>query len=96
MPKQGPSMKELAQMINNIMGQQVLTEHQLSQIMQGAKKAHDTGGMNAVLEYLMRVTQADVDRNELRQFADSISKNPQKGLDILHGRKNMGGDKRRK
>ncbi|SFI97006.1 hypothetical protein [Thermoflavimicrobium dichotomicum] len=89
MPRQGPSIKDLTQMINSVMGHQVLTEQQLQKIMAGAKIAHQKGGMNAVLEYLMHVTQADVDKNELRSFADSIQKNPQLGMDILQGKKNI-------
>lgn len=92
----GPSIKELTQMINSILGQQVLTEQQLKNILEGAKKAGEKGGMSAVLDYLMHVTQADVEKKELQQFADSVRNNPQMGMDILHGRrKRPGGGGRR-
>ncbi|TCS95078.1 hypothetical protein [Hazenella coriacea] len=84
-----PSIKDLAQMINSVMGQRVLSEQQLERIIEGAKKAKDRGGMNAVLEYLMKVTQADVDMGELRQFANQIEKNPNQGMDILKGKKKL-------
>jgi hypothetical protein len=85
----GPSFKELTNMINSIMGQNVLTEKQLEKIMEGAKKASERGGMSAVLDYLMKVTQADVDRNELTEFADQIRENPSLGMDILKGKKKI-------
>jgi hypothetical protein len=83
------TMKQLTEMINTIMGQKVLTERQLAQIMQGAKHAKERGGMEAVLEYLIHVTQADVSKEELQQFADVVQQNPQMGMDILKGRKNI-------
>ena len=79
MTNRGPSVKELTQMINSVLGQSVLTEQQLNQILQGAKKAHQQGGMNAVLDYLMKVTHADVGKQELKQFADSVQSNPEDG-----------------
>lgn len=87
MPNRGFSMKQLADMINGILGRNVLTEHQLHQIMEGAKRANQEGGMNAVLDYLIKVTQADVDKRELQKFADHIQANPRLGLEILKGRK---------
>jgi len=89
MSAQGPSIKDLANMINAVMGNRVLTEEQLERIMQGAKKAYDKGGMAAVLEYLMKVTQADVDFHELKQFADAVQSNPHLGMDILQGKKKL-------
>lgn len=98
MTNRGPSVKELTQMINSVLGQSVLTEQQLNQILQGAKKAHQQGGMNAVLDYLMKVTHADVGKDELKQFADSIRSNPKMGMDILQGKRSPGsiGRKRRR
>jgi len=87
MTNKGPSVKELTLMINSVLGQNVLTEQQLNHILQGAKKAHQQGGMNAVLDYLMRVTQADVGKQELKQFADSVRANPKMGMDILQGKR---------
>lgn len=84
-----PTLKQLTQMINTIMGQRVLTEEQLSQIMAGAKRAFDKGGMPHVIDYLMKVTQADVDKDELTQFAETIRTNPQLGKDILEGRQQI-------
>ncbi|MBA4543660.1 MULTISPECIES: hypothetical protein [Thermoactinomyces] len=83
------TVKDLVQMINSVMGQRVLTEQQMEQILAGAKRAHDRGGMNAVLEYLMKVTRADVDFKELKQFADSIRADPSLGMDILQGKKKV-------
>lgn len=98
MTNRGPSVKELTQMINSVLGQSVLTEQQMNHILQGAKKAHQQGGMGAVLDYLMKVTQADVGKQELKRFADSIRSNPQMGMDILQGKRSPGsvGRKRRK
>lgn len=82
-----PSTREMVQLINNVLGQHVLSEQQLNQIMKGAKKAHERGGMASVLEYLMKVTQADVEKGEVEQFAKSVQKDPQKGMDILQGKR---------
>lgn len=84
-----PPMGNLADMINHVMGQKVLTEQQLEQIMQGAEKARDKGGMTAVLEYLMKVTHADVEMDELKQFANHVKSNPDLGMDILRGEKRV-------
>lgn len=91
---EGPSMKQLADMINSIMGQRVLSEQQMEQIMAGAKRANERGGMPAVLEYLMKVTRADVDMKDLKQFADQIRSDPQEGMDILKGKKGLPTKKR--
>lgn len=93
---QGPPMKNLAQMINNIMGHRVLSEQQLNRIMEGAKKVYEKGGMPAVIQYLMRVTQADVDAQELTQFAENVKNNPQLGMDILEGKKSIRPPKKKK
>jgi hypothetical protein len=89
MPENKPSIKELTQMINGVMGDEVLTEQQLEQILQGAKRANDRGGMGAVLDYLMKVTQTDVNKKELREFADNVKSNPKMGMDILRGKKKV-------
>lgn len=85
MSEQGLTMKQLAEMINGVMGRNVLNEHQLNQIMEGARRANDRGGMSAVLDYLMKVTQANVDKRELQNFANEVKANPQMGMDILKG-----------
>lgn len=84
-----PNLKQLTNMINAVMGQRVLSEEQLGQIMAGAKRAFDRGGMPLVVEYLMKVTQADVDKDEVTQFAETIQANPQLGRDILEGKKSV-------
>lgn len=84
-----PPMRNLADMINHVMGQKVLTEQQLEQIMREAGKERDQGGMTAVLEYLMKVTQADVEMDELKQFANHVKSNPDLGMDILQGKKRI-------
>lgn len=89
-------MKQLADMINGILGRNVLTEHQLQQIMIGAQKANQQGGMNAVLDYLLKVTQADIDKRELKRFADQIQANPQLGMEILKGKQKPHLKKRRR
>jgi hypothetical protein len=89
MSKNEPLIKELTQMINRVMGEEVLSEEQLDQILQGAKRANDRGGMGAVLDYLMKVAQVDMDKKELRQFADRVKNNPKIGRDILEGKKKI-------
>ncbi|MXQ53757.1 hypothetical protein [Shimazuella alba] len=90
-----PNLGQLTNMINTVMGQKVLSEQQLGQIMNGAKRAFDKGGMPMVVEYLMRVTQADVDVEEVTQFAETIRANPQLGRDILEGKKSINQGKKK-
>ncbi|SFS44626.1 hypothetical protein SAMN05444972_102187 [Marininema halotolerans] len=85
----GPNHKEMTQLINTMMGQNVLTEKQLGQILEGARRANERGGMSSVLDYLMKVTQADVDKDELTEFADSVRTNPQVGMDLLNGKRGI-------
>jgi hypothetical protein len=89
MSRNKPSVKELTQMINGVMGQQVLSEQQLEQILQGAKRANARGGMGAVLDYLMKVAQVDMSKQDLEQFADHIKNNPKMGMDILKGNRKI-------
>lgn len=91
----GPDLGQLTNMINSVMGQKVLSEQQLAQIMAGAKRAFDRGGMPLVVEYLMKVTQADVDKEEVTQFAETIRANPQLGKDILEGKKSIKNGKKK-
>jgi hypothetical protein len=37
----------------------------------------------------MKVTQADVDYNDLKQFADTVKSDPNLGKDILQGKKRI-------
>lgn len=78
------------------MGTKVLSEQQLKIIMNGAQTAFDRGGMPAVVEYLMKVTQADVDKNELTKFAENVRRNPQIGRDILEGKRKLNVPKKKK
>ncbi|WP_044642184.1 hypothetical protein [Risungbinella massiliensis] len=96
MSQQNGDLKSLTNMINSFLGTRVLSEQQLNVIMQGAKTAFDRGGMPAVIEYLMKVTQADVDKNELTRFAENVRKNPQIGKDILDGKRSLKGSKKKK
>lgn len=96
MSQQNVDLKALTNMINSFMGTRVLSEQQLNVIMKGAKTALERGGMPAVIEYLMKVTQADVDKSELTQFAESVRKNPQIGKDILDGKRSLKGTKKKK
>lgn len=89
MAGEGPSVKQLTDMINSMMGQRVLTEKQLNQILAGAKRANERGGMSAVLDYLMKVTQADVGKDELHDFAKDIKRNPELGMDFLQGKRKL-------
>jgi hypothetical protein len=45
--------------------------------------------MTAVLEYLMKVTQADVEMDELNQFANNVKSDPDLGVEILQGKKRI-------
>lgn len=81
------NVEQLTQMINAVMGKEVLTAEKLRKILNGAVKAREHGGMDAVWEYLLKVTQADVDPQEIQQFANQVQSNPQLGMEILSGNK---------
>ena len=84
-----PSIKDLTNMINGVMGHEVLTEEKLEQIIKGAKKANEEGGMSQVLDYLIKVTQADVSKDDLQEFAEKVKSDPSLGMDILLGKKKI-------
>lgn len=77
------TIREVASWVNSIMGRSVITEEQLSKIIGEARRAHERGGMEAVFDYLLRVTQADVDRDSLRGFAEQVRRDPQKGVSMV-------------
>lgn len=70
-----PSTKQLAQWINQVMGQDVMSQSKLEHILRNAKKAHDRNGINGMLDYLQHVTNAPVSKQELRQFGRSVKEN---------------------
>lgn len=80
-----PSTKQLAQMINQVLGQNVMSPSKLENILRHAKKAHDRNGLDGMLEYLQHVTKAPVSKQELRQFGRSVkqSGDPEQAMKSL-------------
>lgn len=96
MSQQNIDLKRLTDLINSFMGGKVLNEQQLNVILNGAKTAYSRGGMPAVIEYLIKVTKTDVDKNELTQFAENIRNNPQIGKEILEGKRKITARKKKR
>lgn len=83
-----PSTKQLSQWINQVMGQDVMSEAKLDTILRNAKKAHDRNGINGMLDYLQHITKAPVSKQELRQFGRSVKKSgdPKRAMNSMKQR----------
>lgn len=84
-----PSKKDFANLINSVLGQDVMTEQKLDRILQEAKKAHDTKGSDGLFDYLRRLTNAPVDNDQIRGIADVVkhSGGPERALESLKKQK---------
>lgn len=65
-------IKQMSQLINEVMGENVMSPNKLNKILHGAKKAHDKHGMDGMLKYLRHITKAPASMQELREFAQSV------------------------
>jgi len=54
------------------MGQEVMTEEQLSNFLDSAKKVKETRGTEGVLEYIQQVTNAPASKDQLKNLAKEI------------------------
>jgi hypothetical protein len=55
-----PSKKDFAQLINQITGEETMTERKLDQILQGANKSLQDRGTEGFFDYLRQVVQVPV------------------------------------
>ena len=98
MANKKPTKKDFVDLINTVMGQNVMTEDQLTQFLNNAKKAKDTRGTEGLLEYVQKVTKAPDSKDQLSRLSDEIQKsgNPAKAIDFLQKEKLLSESQMRK
>jgi len=84
-----PSKKDFANLINSVVGQDVMTEQKLDRILREAKKANDTKGSEGLFDYLRELTNAPVNNDQIRGIADIVknSGGPDQALETLKSQK---------
>lgn len=84
-----PSKKDFANLINSVVGQDVMTEQKLDRILQEAKKVNDTKGSEGLFDYLRELTNAPVNNDQIRGIADIVknSGGPDQALETLKSQK---------
>ncbi|MFV9511317.1 hypothetical protein [Tepidibacillus sp. LV47] len=89
MADQRPTKKDFVDLINSVMGREVMNEDQLSRFLEEAKKVKETKGTEGLLEYVQRVTNAPTSKDQLRRMAEEIQKTGSVGsaLDFLKNEK---------
>jgi len=87
--EQKPTKKDFVDLINTVMGQEVMTEEQLSKFLHDAKQIHTSKGTEGLLQYIQKVTNAPTNQSQLKKLADQIQQtgNPGAALDFLKGEK---------
>jgi len=86
---QKPSKKDFVDLINTVMGKEVMNEDQLSRFLDEAKKVKDTQGTEGLLEYVQKVTNAPTSKDQLKNLANTIQSTESVGsaLDFLKNEK---------
>ena len=72
MTNQKPTKKDFVDLINTVMGREVMNEDQLTQFLNEAKKIKDTRGTEGFVEYVQRVTNAPASTDQLQRLAKQI------------------------
>lgn len=72
MTNQKPTKKDFVDLINTVMGREVMNEDQLTQFLNEAKKIKDTKGTEGFVEYVQRVTNAPASTDQLQRLAKQI------------------------
>lgn len=85
MTEQMPDKKDFVDLINSLMGQKVMSENQLTQFLNEAKKVKETKGTEGFLDFVQKSTNAPASKEQLKKLADSIKKSgdPVKAMDFL-------------
>lgn len=85
MTNQRPTKKDFADLINTVMGRQVMTEQQLDQFLHEAKRVKDNQGTDGLVEYIQKITNAPASKDQLKGLAEQIQKTGSAGsaLDFL-------------
>jgi hypothetical protein len=80
-----PSKKNFADIINQLVGENVMTERKLDLLLEQAKKSYEQQGVNGLFDYMREVTQAPVDNQQMKQLMDTMiqSGGPNRAFDRL-------------
>ncbi|GGE19046.1 hypothetical protein GCM10011571_21200 [Marinithermofilum abyssi] len=80
-----PSKKDFANMINQLVGEKVMTERKLDLLLEQAKKSYEQQGVNGLFDYMREVTQAPVDNQQMKLLMDTMiqSGEPSRAFDRL-------------
>lgn len=68
----GPSKKDFADLINGLVGQNVLNGKMLDGILQKAKESYNRQGLDGFFEYIRQLTGAPLDNKELKELMDTV------------------------
>lgn len=82
MPEQKPTKKDFVDLLNSVMGKEVMTENQLTRFLNEAKHVNDTQGTQGVLEYIQQVTNAPASKDQLSKLAKKIKQTGDPGVAI--------------
>ena len=84
-----PSKKDFADLINSVVGQEIMTEQKLDRILRDAKKANETKGPEGLFDYLRQITNAPVSNDQIRGIAEMVKKSggPEQALETLKKQK---------
>ncbi|PTM59703.1 hypothetical protein [Desmospora activa] len=87
MSQSGPSKKDFADLINQVLGRNVMNEQVMDRLLQNARKNYQQQGMNGIFEMVRQMTQAPIDNKEMKAMMDTIlgSSSPGDALDRLGG-----------
>lgn len=77
--------KDFVNLINSVVGENIMTENQLSQFLSEAQKINSTKGTEGLLDYVKKTTNAPASDNQLKGLANNIKKtgNPGSAVDYL-------------
>lgn len=89
MADQRPTKKDFVDLINSVMGREIMNEDQLTNFLNDAKKVNDTKGTEGLLEYIQNVTNAPASKDQLSRLAKEIEHtgNPISAIDFLKNEK---------
>lgn len=89
MAEQKPTKSDFVDLINSVMGKKIMSEDQLTQFLDNAKRVKDTSGTEGFLEYVQKMTNAPASKEQLKKLADNIHEtgNPFSAMDFLKNEK---------
>ncbi|MDR6225251.1 hypothetical protein [Desmospora profundinema] len=87
MAESGPSKKEFADLINQVLGRNVMNEQVMDRLLQNARESYQRQGIDGIFDLVRQVTQAPFSNKEMKTMMDTIldSSSPGQALDRLGG-----------